>query len=80
MVMRNPERLVPFYIELLNVHRKSFPDWRFGQLMENFRRWHQARYGVDIFHPEEDEMLNRLYKYANESSPCFRVWEVTKNE
>ena len=33
--MRDPERLDAFYDELKRIHKTYFPDWRFGQLVEN---------------------------------------------
>lgn len=33
---RYADRLDGFYDVLRDVHKKHFPDWRFGQLMTNF--------------------------------------------
>lgn len=61
--MRDPNRLYSFYSELTEIHRRSFPDWRFGQLMMNFLGWVQINKG-DPFFPEEDRMLTYLKEYA----------------
>ncbi len=74
--MRKPERLNDFYAALTAIHQKSFPDWRFGQLIENFLGWYYNKYKSDCFYLEEDKMIERIYVYANENSPWFRGWEV----
>ena len=74
--MRNKERLNEFYAVLSEVHKRSFPDWRFGQLIQNFLGWYVHKYKSDIFYLEEDRMIQRIYIYANEESPWFRGWEV----
>lgn len=62
--MRNPERLDEFYDELKSLHRKYFPDWRFGQLMGNFLSWFMSEKGVDPFFPEEGKMLEYIREYT----------------
>ena len=37
--MRDPNRLDNFYAVLCKIHKESFPDLRFGQLMSNFFSW-----------------------------------------
>ncbi len=66
--MRNPNRLDKFYDEMKEIHKKSFPDWRFGQLMSNFLGWLYSVKGRDPFFPEEDEMIEHLREYANKTS------------
>lgn len=34
--MRNKDRINPFLSEFGEIWKKSFPDWRFGQLCSNF--------------------------------------------
>lgn len=63
--MRDPERLEDFYLQLKNVHKLTFPDYRFGQFMCNFLSWVQA-YKGDPFYPEEDKMLQYLKEYQKE--------------
>ena len=55
--MRDINRLDKFYNELCEIHKKHFPDWRFGQLIVNVLADWQAKTKRDIFFPEEDEMI-----------------------
>ena len=64
--MRNPNRLYDFYGELQRVHITYFPDWRFGQFMNNFLGWIISSKGVDPFFPEEPKMLDYLHEYVKE--------------
>jgi hypothetical protein len=64
--MRDPNRLDSFYDEVKRIHKKHFPDWRFGQFMCNFLGWLSADQGRDPFFPEEDEMIKYLRDYAGE--------------
>ena len=73
--MRNPDRLDGFYLELKEIHKRSFPDWRFGQFMMNALGW-IGQYQIDPFFPEEDKILNYFKMYSNAQSPMFRGWEV----
>lgn len=68
--MRDAKRLDKFYDELREVHAKSFPDWRFGQLMFNFI----SECG-DPFYWEEDKFIEEIKKYANKCSYYWH-WEV----
>ena len=70
--MRNPNRLYNFYDEMRNIHMKSFPDWRFGQLMSNFFGWLMSEKKKDLFFPEEDDMIEYFREYANTVSPLYR--------
>lgn len=70
--MRNSNRLDDFYDELKRIHKKSFPDWRFGQLMSNFFGWLYSEKKRDCFFPEEDEMIEHLREYANKTSAFYR--------
>lgn len=70
--MRNPNRLDKFYDEMKEIHKMSFPDWRFGQLMSNFFGWLYSEKKRDCFFPEEDEMIEHLREYANSTSPLYR--------
>lgn len=62
---RDPERLENFYEEVKCIHKRTFPDLRFGQFMCNFLGWVQA-YKGDPFFPEEDKMLQYLKEYEAE--------------
>ena len=73
--MRNPNRLYDFYLQLTEIHKRSFPDIRFVQLMCNFLGWVSSNKHKDPFFPEEDEMLKLLKEYANTNSHLYRRWE-----
>ena len=62
--MRDTKRLDEFYAQLANIHKKYFPDWRFGQFCSNFFGWLVSEKGVDLFFPEEDQMLEYLREYV----------------
>lgn len=70
--MRDPNRLDKFYDEMKKIHKKSFPDWRFGQLMSNFLGWLYSVKGKDPFFPEEGDMIEYFKEYANCTSPLYR--------
>ena len=61
--MRNPKRLDTFYNELKVMHKKHFPNWRFGQLCSNFFGWLRIEKGIDLFFPEDDEMIKYMREY-----------------
>ena len=64
--MRNPERIKPFYMALAEYHEDFVPDWRFCQLIENFKRWVFSEKGiVDIFYIEDDKAKEYLEEYFN---------------
>ena len=63
--MRDPNRLDNFYATLCKIHKESFPDLRFGQLMSNFFGWLMQEHGVDLFFPEEDKMINYIIEYRD---------------
>ena len=77
-IIRNPERLENFYWELAQIHKKSFPDMRFGQFMMNALGWINSTKKRDPFFPEEDEMLNLIKEYANTKSLWYQGWELLK--
>lgn len=65
--MRDINRLDVFYNELMRIHKENFPDWRFGQLVNNLERWLQANKGiVDIFYIEEDKTLQYLKEFVGD--------------
>jgi len=68
--MRDVKRLDEFYDELKNIHKKSFGQWRFGQLIFNFI----SECG-DPFYWEEDKFIEEIKKYANKCSYYWH-WEV----
>lgn len=66
--MRDSNRLDKFYDEIKKIHKKSFPDWRFGQLCCNFFGWLVHEKDTDPFFPEEDKMIEYFREYANKNS------------
>ena len=70
--MRKVERLDKFYDELKEIHKKSFPDMRFGQLMMNFLGFVNSTKKRDPFFPEEDEMVELFKEYANSNSMWYQ--------
>ena len=78
--MRKVERLDKFYDELKEIHKKSFPDMRFGQLMMNFLGFVNSTKKRDPFFPEEEEMLELFKEYANSNSMWYQGWDVLKKK
>lgn len=62
--MRDPNRLDEFYKTMCAIHKKTFPDWRFGQLMSNFLGWYMYEKKQDPFFPEEDTLLAAFKEYG----------------
>ena len=54
--MRDINRIEPFMNELTEIWKK-LPDWRFGQLIENIKRYMKTG---DLFYVEDDKMLEIL--------------------
>lgn len=74
--MRKPERLDGFYDELREIHKKSFPDMRFGQFVLNVLGWINSTKQRDPFFPEEDEMITLIKEYANSNSMVYQGWDI----
>ena len=68
---RYADRLDRFYDVLRDVHKKCFPDWRFGQLMSNFFGWLYSEKGIDLFFPEETQMIEYIKEYAQSHSKWY---------
>lgn len=62
--MRDKERLNNFYDIMRILHKNTFPDWRFGQLISNFFGWIYQEKKRDIFFIEEKEMLEYFEEYC----------------
>ena len=60
--MRDINRIEPFMNELTEIWC-TVPDWRFGQLVENFKRFAEVE---DLFYIEDDKMLEVLKKFKEE--------------
>lgn len=70
--MRDKNRLDEFYNQLHDIHKKSFPDYRFGQFVNNIFNWIACTYNRDVFFIEEGEMLKLIKEYANTHSCWYR--------
>ena len=63
--MRDVNRLYGFYNELMKIHMENFPDWRFGQLINNLERWLQVNKKIDdIFYINEIVMLHYINEFV----------------
>lgn len=60
--MRDPNRLLRLYPDLALYHKKYFPDWRFGQFVENLFSWIKEN-GRDPFYIEDDNMIDWVRSY-----------------
>lgn len=60
--MREINRIEPFMNELTEIWY-TVPDWRFGQLIENFKTCEQID---DLFYMEDSEMLEKLIQFKEE--------------
>lgn len=67
---RSVIRLDSLYDTFKEVHKKAFPDWRFGQLISNFMSWCVSNKKCgDIFFPEDDKWELWIKEYANDLLP-----------
>lgn len=57
--MRNPNR-IPKILSLLQQGWDKVPDWRFGQLIENLKRYIGVK---DLFYIEDDEMVESIINF-----------------
>lgn len=57
--MRDPNR-IPDILTLLQKGWSKVPDWRFGQLIENLKRYIGRS---DLFFTEDDEMVDIITAY-----------------
>ena len=49
--MRDEKRIYPFINEIATLWLTSFPDWRFGQMMNVFENWVRTNFGYkDLFY------------------------------
>ena len=61
--MRDINRIYPIMNELTTIWTTYCPDWRFGQLIENFKKFAEVE---DLFYIEDDKMLEVLKKFKEE--------------
>lgn len=62
--MRDPKRLDNFYDTMKKIHQEKLPDWRFGQLMENFLGW-LAQQNEMYFYLGDAQMLRYFEEYVD---------------
>ena len=57
--MRDPKR-IPEILALIQQGWEKVPDWRFGQIIENLRRYISTN---DLFYIEDDEMIKKIIDF-----------------
>lgn len=62
--MRDPKRLDNFYDTMKKIHQEKLPDWRFGQLMENFLGW-LTQQNETYFYLGDAQMLRYFEEYVD---------------
>lgn len=62
--MRDKNRLDGFYEQVCDIHKRYFPDMRFGQLFSSVTNWLWIYESTDIFNLEEEQMVKRLKDFA----------------
>lgn len=63
--MRDDKRIFPFMNEIAALWQISFPDWRFGQVMDNFESWVRTNKSQGgIFYLEEDRFLEYFKEFC----------------
>ena len=58
--MRDPNRIYKFCNQLAEIWTTKCPDWRFGQLIENFKRYIGVQ---DLFFIEDDKLEEKIKDY-----------------
>ena len=87
---KTSKQISSFYDELKKIHKEHFCDWRFGQLCSNFFGWLVSEKKVDLFFPEEDQMIKYIREFAgikedqsrkqhrNRDKLFIRFWRTNK--
>ena len=78
--MRNPERLDSVYLQLCEIHKKSFHDMRLGQFLLNALGYINSTLKRDPFFPESEEMLELFKEYANSNSMWYQGWDLLNKQ
>lgn len=68
--MRDKDRLDGFYKQVCDIHKRYFPDMRFGQLFSSITNWLWISKSIDIFNLEEDQMIKYLKDFADFAVTC----------
>ena len=66
--MRDPNRLDKFYKDLCYLHKTYQPDIRFGQFCSNFFGWLYQTKHIDLFFPEEADMIEYVREYVGDKN------------
>lgn len=74
--MRNPDRLDESYLQLCEIHKKSFPDMREAQYLLNLLGWINTTKKRDPFFIESEELIEYAKEYANSSSLWYQGWDL----
>ena len=59
--MRDPNR-IPEFLAIVQRCWEKVPDWRFGQLIENLKRFMNKQ---DLFYIEDDDLATYLLDFFN---------------
>ena len=78
--MRDPKRIDKF-MNILTGLWKTFPDWRFGQMIENFFRFVRSETGIeDMYYVEDDKMLELLNDYFDYDETLINDFDKTNSQ
>lgn len=78
--MRDPNRIKSFCDYLATVWKTYFPDWRFGQLLENIVDWVYAHSNVSPFYLEESDWIDLINGFVREFGALSYATGVLTNE
>ena len=75
-VIRDPNRIKSFCDYLATVWETYFPDWRFGQLIENIIDWENT----SPFYLEESDWIDLINRFVGEFGASSYTTGVITNE
>ena len=69
--MRDINRIYPIMNELTTIWTTYCPDWRFGQLISNFKYYIKFQHNIeDIFYIEDDKILEYIKEFKENTFKC----------
>ena len=69
--MRDINRIYPIMNELTTIWTTYCSDWRFGQLISNFKCYIKFQYNIeDIFYIEDDKILEYIKEFKENTFKC----------
>ena len=69
--MRDINRIYPIMNELTTICTTDCPDWRFGQLISNFKCYIKFQHNIeDIFYIEDDKILEYIKEFKENTFKC----------